>query len=602
MDQGITDKDLRQRLEACGFDPGPLTEFSRPHWIRKLTEAEKGQQSTSPRSQPSSSRRRHPVRVGLRFPEEEDEISNGVGNAPVPSDGSEDSSDDDSAAAAAKRRAEEELQRKQAVSKVQMAGARVLDDVNKAHLKGRRSSFVLQYSHHLLIGMLLAVACVLLLNAVSYRIVRRSVDARDNFIWCTPGQFCRSKTVERIGSALKLAYQIASVADTVAGGVECGTSEVDSVSSGTLKEIATSIWGQGAEARLILNDALQLMAYNPHWKISVLSSNFIKLEPSDNMAIEELNKAHVVSTNPMKPLMCRLRKAAHSAATQALLLAFLSFVVVLVFVAIRLFVQQKEESRQQVFKMVDRILTHVRDVYKQSEAGIVDSPAVPISHVRDALLPPAQRQTLGHVWQQAVEWINKRESRIRMETRRIAGEDFVVWRWIPITSYAKTTAKGTDETDSGVAAATSPGSTSAEEKLIEREKQWGGHVLEHYSGESFRQQVLPLADKPSCCIKLRNLYSVQPRPADSELRELEAAVLHKLTQYGGVLHCFLDRWTDEGALYAKLNSAEAATSVIAALHGTWYKNRLVKAEYVSLAEYHRLFPSSKNASKLLFPP
>ena len=34
------------------------------------------------------------------------------------------------------------------------------------------------------------------------------------------------------------------------------------------------------------------------------------------------------------------------------------------------------------------------------------------------------------IWLKAVEWVAVHESRVRVETRRIAGEDFTVWRWI----------------------------------------------------------------------------------------------------------------------------------------------------------------------------
>ena len=601
----ISDQDLRQRLEACGLDPGPLTEFSRPYWMRKLMEAERRNRFRSHGQRHSGPT--HPVRAGLRFPDEEDEAAASKSEDTVPGSDDSDASDDEGSESIAKRREEEIQQRKAAVKKVQSAGARVLDDVRKSHIKDRHSPFLLRYSHHLLVGMVLAVAGVLLVNALNYSMTRNTPDARDNFVWCTAGQFCRPETQKKLEKALKLVYKIADVADELAGSVKCGTGSQDSVSATTLREVAGSLWPTSSEFQPVLRDALKLLAFNPHWKIAVLSSNIITLEPRDIMPDAELDNAHVVSTNPMKPFKCRLMKGVHGAATQALLLSVLAFLLVLLFIAVRFYVRHQDREQQQVFKMVDKILSHVSGVHQSSLKGDVPSPAVPISHVRDVLLPPADRRSKSHVWESAVSWINRRESRIRTETRRISGEDFVVWRWIPISSYAeaRTDGAGEDETDGKSAVsspATSPSSAAAAEKLEDREKQWGGHVLEHYSREEFRKQVVPLAATPACCVKLRNLYAVQPRPSTSELEELEAAVLHKLTQYGGVLHCFLDKWTDEGALYAKLNSVEAATSVIAALHGTWYNNRLVKAEYTPLAEYHRLFPSSTHASKLLFPP
>ena len=40
------------------------------------------------------------------------------------------------------------------------------------------------------------------------------------------------------------------------------------------------------------------------------------------------------------------------------------------------------------------------------------------------------RRKKQSVWDKAVKWMATQESRVRVETRKIAGEDFAVWRWI----------------------------------------------------------------------------------------------------------------------------------------------------------------------------
>ena len=39
---------------------------------------------------------------------------------------------------------------------------------------------------------------------------------------------------------------------------------------------------------------------------------------------------------------------------------------------------------------------------------------------------------MAKIWQKAVDFVNASDSRIRMETQQIAGEDFEVWRWIGV--------------------------------------------------------------------------------------------------------------------------------------------------------------------------
>lgn len=44
------------------------------------------------------------------------------------------------------------------------------------------------------------------------------------------------------------------------------------------------------------------------------------------------------------------------------------------------------------------------------------------------------RKAKANVWSRAVRFLSANESRIRVESQRIAGEDFEVWRWIHIMS------------------------------------------------------------------------------------------------------------------------------------------------------------------------
>ena len=39
---------------------------------------------------------------------------------------------------------------------------------------------------------------------------------------------------------------------------------------------------------------------------------------------------------------------------------------------------------------------------------------------------------MAKLWQKAVNFLNSSDSRVRMETQQISGEDFEVWRWIDV--------------------------------------------------------------------------------------------------------------------------------------------------------------------------
>ena len=39
------------------------------------------------------------------------------------------------------------------------------------------------------------------------------------------------------------------------------------------------------------------------------------------------------------------------------------------------------------------------------------------------------------MWEKAVKFIEANESRIRVESQTIQGEEFLVWKWLPVSQY-----------------------------------------------------------------------------------------------------------------------------------------------------------------------
>lgn len=57
---------------------------------------------------------------------------------------------------------------------------------------------------------------------------------------------------------------------------------------------------------------------------------------------------------------------------------------------------------------------------------------MPILHIRDTLLTPAERKTkqMNVLWHKAVKFVEEHESRVKVELVNIDGEDFRAWKWI----------------------------------------------------------------------------------------------------------------------------------------------------------------------------
>ena len=46
----------------------------------------------------------------------------------------------------------------------------------------------------------------------------------------------------------------------------------------------------------------------------------------------------------------------------------------------------------------------------------------------------SHRRRMAGLWNKAVKFLSANESRIRVETQKISGEEFEVWRWLPSCS------------------------------------------------------------------------------------------------------------------------------------------------------------------------
>ncbi len=99
------------------------------------------------------------------------------------------------------------------------------------------------------------------------------------------------------------------------------------------------------------------------------------------------------------------------------------------------------------------------------------------------------------VWKQACEWISKNESRVRVENRRIAGEDFLVWRWIQ---------EDPPKTEEPMISPTVETKYSKSERG--QNKEWSrSTALDHY-GSQLGEKIAPPVGTPSPYIRLKNMF------------------------------------------------------------------------------------------------
>ncbi|KAK3582031.1 hypothetical protein CHS0354_000272 [Potamilus streckersoni] len=220
----------------------------------------------------------------------------------------------------------------------------------------------------------------------------------------------------------------------------------------------------------------------------------------------------------------------------------------------------REAHQTEVYEMVEKIIELLKEASEQSERKhdpVNYPPYLAVQHVRDQLIPISKRRQLQNLWNDAVKFVEASESRIRVETQVIQGEQFTVWRWMQSVPNGR----------------------------------------KHWQGQAFgvnSQYNSSLRYGPTPCLKVRNMFDTSVESDMDWEKDLEEVILEKCKNNNGILHIYVDRTSKEGCVYIKCSSCEKAYEAYQSLHGWWFDGRLVTAKYLRLERYHERFPESMN--------
>ncbi|KAL3852363.1 hypothetical protein ACJMK2_016017 [Sinanodonta woodiana] len=253
-------------------------------------------------------------------------------------------------------------------------------------------------------------------------------------------------------------------------------------------------------------------------------------------------------------------------------MAFLLLMICLAFGCLGFYCLHRQnklrEARQaEVYEMVEKIIDLLKEASEQSERKhdpVNYPPYLAVQHVRDQLIPISKRHKLQNLWNDAVKFVEANESRIRVETQVIQGEQFTVWRWMQSVPNGR--------------------------------KHWQGQAF----GEN-SQYNNSLRYGPTPCLKVRNMFDTSVESDMDWEKDLEEVILEKCKDNNGILHIYVDKTSKEGCVYIKCSSCEKAYEAYQSLHGWWFDGRLVTAKYLRLERYHERFPESRNKRYPLQP-
>ncbi|XP_018552597.1 inner nuclear membrane protein Man1 [Lates calcarifer] len=270
------------------------------------------------------------------------------------------------------------------------------------------------------------------------------------------------------------------------------------------------------------------------------------------------------STHPMMPFTCRFRRAFLIVISRVFLITVVVGCVGSVFCYVKYRWRREEEETRQMYDMVERIIDVLRSHSEACQENQDLQPYLPIPHVRDSLVQPQDRKKMKKVWDRAVSFLSANESRIRTETQRIGGADFLVWRWIqPSLSCDKTS--------------------------LMPSKVWQGKAFPLDRRNSPPNSLTP-------CLKIRNMFDPVMEVGENWDLAIHEAILEKCSDNDGIVHIAVDKNSREGCVYVKCLSAEHSGKAFKALHGSWFDGKLVTVKYLRLDRYHQRFPQAQGCS------
>ncbi|XP_066908755.1 inner nuclear membrane protein Man1 isoform X4 [Halyomorpha halys] len=262
--------------------------------------------------------------------------------------------------------------------------------------------------------------------------------------------------------------------------------------------------------------------------------------------------------NPPVPFIClifnNLMKMADWAVRAGV--AIISFLAI--YFGARWYMMREASHKQEVYKLVSNIIEIVASQSQGPESYIA------ISHVRDQLIAPQDRNSMDKLWKDAVDVLNS-DSRIRCEQQVVEGEDCLVWRWVA-SSYNPN-----------------------------KRKVWQGQAFDTMEGS-----VNSLPNSPTSCLKIRHMFDAALEEGDDWVATVVDAILEKCSD-ARILHIAVERQSREGCVYMKCASPRDAGIAYRALHGSWFDSNLVTVKYIREARYLERFPESAKCTQPLYP-
>uniref|UniRef100_A0A6B2EHQ8 Putative transcriptional coactivator caper rrm superfamily n=1 Tax=Phlebotomus kandelakii TaxID=1109342 RepID=A0A6B2EHQ8_9DIPT len=314
-----------------------------------------------------------------------------------------------------------------------------------------------------------------------------------------------------------------------------------------------------------LHNMEYLIERNPQWRVNHVNADGEALTLDEVVQLRESRGNCFGILNPRLPLSCLFWSKMQ---TFFLIVGTISLLGISVYggnLFWRFIVHVKRSRQAKVDRMISEIISVLMEQTSNDSGGLVL-----VNHVRDKIIPPAQRRQLEAAWTEAIEHLEKNESRIQFEMGNRNGEDCRMMRWIDTVAPS----------------------------MLHHRNTVGGSAVKKWLSPAFGKSN-KIKDPPTACLKIRQMFEKYETNNPNLKTIITDAILEKVGPKCRIFDVQLEKTAC--CVYVRCATPKDAGIVHDEINGWWFDNHLVSIKFLRLERYTSRFPKANAGPAPLRP-
>lgn len=336
-----------------------------------------------------------------------------------------------------------------------------------------------------------------------------------------------------------------------------------------------------------LHNAEYLISMNPQWHVAHFAdksaTKVIDLPEVIQLRDSQLNYLAIV--NPRLPITCVLYNKLQAFFVIVGCLGVCILLLYLIMFAFKAIMQHIRTRRDRLNNMIEDITNVLMQKAYDPDTAATEAASVVINHLRDKLIPTAERSRLERTWNEAIRFLEQNESRIQFSVQTRNGEDYRVMRWVDTsmpTSQRQSTSTPSTSFNVSTLYPRINGPGTAGSLLSNAVKKWQSPAFD---------KTNKIKDPPTECLKIRQMFDKYEATNPNLRQTVQDAILEKLAHTTCRIYDIqLDKNTC--CVYVRCATSSDAGMVHDEINGWWFDSRLVSIKFLRLDRFLNRFPQS----------